>query len=225
MRRNGVLMIALVAALCVGCRGDDRRTETGAVGTAGAASDKVSRGDKDFVHDAAIAGMAEVELGKIVSERATEPEVKKFGQMMVSDHTEGGIKLKAIATENTIEWPAQLDDKHRDKIDDLGKKQGVEFDRDYIAAMVDGHEDMIDKLESRIDKKNLAEWKTQMADRPAGKEVKEQGKVIAILPEKSDDLVTMRINEWAASVYPTAYAHLQKAKQIDSDLKRKHTMP
>ena len=66
MKRMCFLSLALAAALTVGCRGDNRdaRTtnpETGApVGTSGARD--VSRGDQDFVKDAAIVGMAEIEL-------------------------------------------------------------------------------------------------------------------------------------------------------------------
>jgi uncharacterized protein DUF4142 len=61
-------------------------------------------------------------------------QVKKFGQMMVDDDTSAGDKLKALASENGIEWPSQLDPKYQNKRDDLAKKQSAEFDRDYIAS-------------------------------------------------------------------------------------------
>src|SRR5919109_3253646 len=141
-------------------------------GTAGRTDAKVSGADKDFIHDAAIAGMAEVELGQMAADHATDPEVKKFAHMMVKDHTSAGEKLKTIATENSIEWPTELDGKHRDKAQDLGKKQAAEFDRDYMGFMVDAHNDLIDKLESRIDKQNLSQWKRDIENRPAGKDVR-----------------------------------------------------
>jgi hypothetical protein len=55
--------------------------------------------------------------------------------------------------------------------------------------------------------------------------VTEGGKAVEIVPEKSDNAVTTRINEWAAAVYPTAYAHLQAAKTLDSTIKKRHTNP
>ena len=50
--------------------------------------------DKKFVMDAAVGGMAEVELGKLAAEKATNPEVKQFGQRMVDDHTKANDELK-----------------------------------------------------------------------------------------------------------------------------------
>ena len=146
MKRMGFLSIALAAVVAVGCDAQPRRGrdatagDPAAVGTAGEPTDKVSSGDKDFVNELAIAGMAEVELGKMATERSTNAEVKKFGQMMVDDHTAAGDKLKAVASQHNIPVPTALDDKHRDLRDKLAKLQGAEFDREYMGAMVDGHE-------------------------------------------------------------------------------------
>src|SRR3954462_14337674 len=41
----------------------------------------------DFMTEAAQGGMAEVQLGKLAVSKAQNAEVKKFGQMMVDDHT------------------------------------------------------------------------------------------------------------------------------------------
>ena len=40
---------------------------------------------KSFVNDLTIAGLAEVQLGKLAAERATSPDAKPFGEMMVQD--------------------------------------------------------------------------------------------------------------------------------------------
>src|SRR3954453_360787 len=41
---------------------------------------------ENFIKDAGVGGLAEVEFGKLASTKATDPEVKKFAQMMVADH-------------------------------------------------------------------------------------------------------------------------------------------
>jgi putative membrane protein len=233
MKRNQFLVIALACSLAGACNRDHANQaanapnpDTGAVGTAGTADkNKPGLGDKDFVQDTAKAGTAEIELGRMAAEKAIDGQVKKFGQMMVDDHSPAADKLKAIATDTGIEWPAELDGKFKDKSDDLAKKQGIDFDHDYMAFMVDAHQDLVDKLESRIDKDTLSKWKTDMKDHPAGKTVEEKGKTVVIVPEKSDNAVTMRINEWAAAVYPTAYAHLEAAKTLDNAIKKRHTNP
>jgi len=229
MRRLGFLPFALAAVVAVGCDNNRRATTTAkpadpaAVGTAGEADrNKPGMGDKDFVNDAAIAGMAEVELGRMASEKGASPDVKKFGKMMVDDHTAAGDKLKAIATQHNVEWPAALDDKHRDLRDKLAKLSGSEFDREYMSAMVDGHEAVANKLESRIDKDTLSKWKTESTDR-AGQKAKVEGKAIAVMPERSDNAITMAINEWAADAYPTVQAHLSTAKELNKGLSKRRT--
>ena len=231
MRRMGLLPLALAALVAVGCDNNRRDTtaattagDPAAVGTAGEADRaKPGMGDKDFVNDTAIAGMAEVELGRLASEKGASADVKKFGRMMVDDHTAAGDKLKAIATKYSVEWPTTLDDKHRDLRDKLAKLSGAEFDREYMSAMVDGHQDVADKLESRIDKSTLSKWKSEVSDQTTGQKAKVDGKAIAVMPEQSDNQITMAINQWAADAYPTVQAHLAAAKAANNNLKRRTT--
>ena len=50
---------------------------------------------------AAQAGMVEVKLGEVAAQKATKPDVKEFGAMMVSDHSKANNELKAIAAKST----------------------------------------------------------------------------------------------------------------------------
>ena len=231
MKRMCFLSLALAAALTVGCRSDKSAAnnpagDAGAVGTSGAARDNdVSMGDKNFVKDAAIASMAEIEVGRMALERGSDPNVKKFAQMMIDDHTKASNTLKTIATENRIEMPAQVDDDHKDKAENLAKKTGLEFDRDYAEMMVDGHQDFVDKLESRIDKENLSKWKAEHVEPATGKKVEAKGETVTVTPEKSDNPITFRLNQWAADTYPVAFAHLQAAKDLQKGAKRRSTTP
>ncbi len=226
MKGTGFLCIALTAAVAIGCNSTDRRDTAAskpgeAVGTAG--SDKVSRGDRDFVHDVAIANMAEIELGRLATERAASPEVKKFGQTMIDDHTKAGDEMKALASRHNIPMPTELDNKHIDLRDKLQKLNGADFDREYMKAMVDGHDDVLDKLGSRVDSKTLSDWKTTTSDRVTGEKTRAEVNAKTILPEKSDNPVTMSINEWAANAYPVVYKHHQTAEDINKNLKNRTT--
>jgi putative membrane protein len=216
--------IAFVSVLAIGCNGDARRDaaakDPAAVGTAGTADRDVTNADKDFVRGMTIANMAEVELGKLVAERSQNPEVKKFGQLMIDDHTAAGEKLKAVAARYNIPVPADLDDDHKDLHGKLKDLHGAEFDREYMKAMVKGHQDVLDKLESRIDKERLAEWKAEMIDRRTGQKASERAEVKQVFAERSDNAVTMSVNQWAAETYPTVHAHLQAAKTIDEAIRR-----
>jgi predicted outer membrane protein len=227
MTRNRFLVIAVAAVMIVGCnRHRETRTEneqTGAIGTAGSDRNNVAHTDKDFVHDTAMADISLIELGTMAAEHAADDQVKEFGQLMNDAHTPAANQLKAIAAENSIEWPSELDHKYRDERDNLMGQQGADFDRKYISFTVDTHKDLVDKLESRVDKKNLSQWKADYDDRAAGRSVSPRGAELAIIPAASDNPVTMKINAWAAAVYPSEYAHLVSARAIDTALKARPT--
>jgi putative membrane protein len=216
--------LVIAAVVAIGCDQSDRRDVTAgndpaAVGTAGDDRNKISRADEDFVRDITVANLAEIELGKMASERGVHANVKKFGQMMVDDHTKAGNALKPIASEHNLQMSTELDEKHRDLRDKLAKLQGGEFDREYAKAMVDGHEDVADKLESRIDTKSLADWKTKASNRVTGQRAEERIQATSVMPEHSDNAVTMRLNQWAAETYPVVQAHLEAAKALDEAVK------
>ena len=228
MKRTYFLTLVLAAALAGGCRGSepDRATPpagSAPVGTSGEAD--IKGADKDFVNGAAMANMAEVELGRLALERSTDANVKKFAQMMVDDHSKGLERLTAVATRHSIAMPTQVDEEHRDKATELGKKQGMEFDRAYADMMVDGHEAVVDKLGSRVDKDTLAAWKAKSIDPATGHPIEAKGEAVTIVPEKGDNPVTFSLNEWAATTYPTSFAHLQAAKDMQKGVQRRTTTP
>jgi putative membrane protein len=96
--------------------------------------------DQKFVREAAGGGAAEVELGKLATEHATNPEVKSFGQRMVDDHSKAGNELKQLASTKNIALPTEPDSKDKALHDRLMKLQGAAFDRAYMDAMVKDHE-------------------------------------------------------------------------------------
>ena len=227
MRRTGVMAAAALAAVvAVGCnRTENKAANDPAVGTAGRVESKVGIGDRDLVRDVATINMAEIELGRAALQRGAGADIKKFAQMMVTDHTGAGDKLKAFATQHQIELPAQLDDKHRDLAEKLAAKTGLDFDKDYADAMVQGHEDLVDKLESRIDKDTLSKWKAEHERRTGDgtQRTEAEVKAIAVTAEKSDDPITQSLNQWAAETYPVAFAHLQAAKDLRDGVRKRST--
>jgi putative membrane protein len=102
---------------------------------------------EDFVKEAAVGGLTEVELGKLASTKGANAEVKKFGQMMVADHSKANAELKALAAKKNITLPTAPDSSHQSTIDDMKGKSGGEFDEDYVDAMVDDHEDDVAAFE------------------------------------------------------------------------------
>jgi putative membrane protein len=100
---------------------------------------KSGTGDQTWVTKVAKGGMAEVELGKLATEKAASDEVKKFGQRMVDDHSKANEELKTLAQNKKITLPTDVDAKEKALHDRLMKLSGPEFDRAYMRAMLTDH--------------------------------------------------------------------------------------
>ena len=95
--------------------------------------------DTTFMKKAAEGGLAEVELGKLATEKASNPEVKKFGQRMVDDHSKANEQLKQMAAEEHVKLPENLSAKDKATKARLEKLSGDEFDKAYMRDMVKDH--------------------------------------------------------------------------------------
>jgi putative membrane protein len=96
-------------------------------------------GDREFMMDAARGGMAEVELGKLAVSKGSSPEIKRFGQKMVDDHSRANDKLRQVAAAKRVTLPSGLDRATRSEIERLEKMPGDRFDRAYADLMVKDH--------------------------------------------------------------------------------------
>jgi putative membrane protein len=106
----------------------------------GFAQTPASMADQKFVKEAAVGGLAEVEMGKLAKDKGASDSVKQFGQKMVDDHSAVNEELKSLAKQKNIDVPTALDAKHQATVDRLSKLSGAAFDRAYSTEMVKDHE-------------------------------------------------------------------------------------
>lgn len=95
--------------------------------------------------------MAEVELGKLATQKASSDAVKQFGQKMVDDHTKANGQLKEIASKENISIPDSLDPKHRSRIEKLSKLSGPDFDKAYAKDQVKDHQKDVSEFKSEAE--------------------------------------------------------------------------
>jgi len=217
MKRIAFLSVAFAATLTIGCR-DNRPNQNAenpneATGTSGYGADtakRADRGTQKFVEQMMMDGLAEVQLGKLASEHAQNADVKQFAQTMVRDHSKAGDELKQIAADNhmDVQPPAQLDEEHQELMDKLSKLDGAEFDREYMKAMIDGHRDVLNDMQSHVDEK------------PFGREPEGE-----VQPEKSVLPPAYSANAWAAKTLPIVREHLDRARHVQKSLSDRATNP
>ena len=89
--------------------------------------------------EAAMGGMAEVELGHRAIQTGQSDTVKQFGQRMVDDHSKANAELMTVATGKGITLPTEIDAKHRAAIAKMARLSGADFDRAYAKDMLSDH--------------------------------------------------------------------------------------
>ncbi len=132
------------------CGSADRRTADDSVEQAMNVNDTtalVYEDDADFAVRAADAGLAEIQLGRLAMERATDPRIKDFATRMVRDHEQVNDELLAIAARHEITLPPAASADKVDKERELREKTGQDFDREYIEVIVDEHDDAVSLFE------------------------------------------------------------------------------
>ncbi len=84
--------------------------------------------------------MAEVELGRLAAQKGHSPDVKRFGERMVTDHSKANDELKQLAVRKGITLPAEPTAQQKQEKERLSKLSGVQFDREYMKLMVEDHD-------------------------------------------------------------------------------------
>jgi putative membrane protein len=111
---------------------------SGAAGVTGAAN--LGSADRAFIQKAGEGGVAEVVLGCIAKQRASNPQVKQFAQRMIDDHSRANQQLMLIARAKGVALPNGLEGEFKETADRLSRLSGAEFDRAYMSDMVKDHQ-------------------------------------------------------------------------------------
>jgi putative membrane protein len=115
----------------------------------------LSHHDKSFIEKAAKSGEEEVALSQIALQRAADPQVKEFAQMMVTDHTGANTELTSLASARSVEIPAASDH----EINKWSQKTDKDFDEDYMEKMVKDHKEAVELFQKEADKGEDADLK------------------------------------------------------------------
>jgi putative membrane protein len=158
------LAIALVAAAPLQSHAQattKEKTETGK--TSSANGGKMASSDTKFLTNAAHGNMAEVEMGRLASERGGSDTVKQFGQRMVADHGKANDELKQLAQQKGLALPTDVDSKDRKAMDKLSKLSGAEFDKAYAKDMVRDHDKDVKEFQREAKKAHDADVRSWAA--------------------------------------------------------------
>jgi len=109
---------------------------------ASAYADPLKHSDQAFFEKAAKSGMEEVAISQVAVARSTNPQVKEFAQMMVSDHGGANTELTGLASTKGVTLPMDKTD-----IEKWSKRSTKDFDQEYIDKMVSDHKEAVSLFE------------------------------------------------------------------------------
>lgn len=151
-----VATIALMAALGVASAAtvaQQTDTTTTRRTTGEGTMDRERGGEKisaaEFAKKAGAGGAAEVEMGKLGAQKATNAEVKAFAQKMVTDHTKANKELMAAAKAKGVEVPTEPDMIHKgmaEKFEHQAADQ--DFNHDFMQQMVRDHKATVELFQT-----------------------------------------------------------------------------
>lgn len=138
------------------------------------------------------ANQVDIDAGKLAAARATNPEVKKFARLMITDHTGVNKSATALVTKLKVKpednpTSQSLKDGGIKNVDNLKTLKGAAFDKAYIDHEVAYHQQVVEAVDKTL-----------------------------IPGAKNEELKALLVK-----VRPAFVAHLEHAKQLQSSLDKK----
>jgi putative membrane protein len=150
-----------------------------------------------FVESMAKAAMAEVVLGRLAVQRASDAEVKSFGQTMIDEHSAAHEELLLLGEQLNVLVPKAPDEAARGFAERLSSLRDADFDREYINAMVQRHTEAAAKLKPHA---QPGDGGTPVGT--SGRRAHEQA-----------------IAQWAAKALPAVQKHLERARELQQKVR------
>ena len=123
------------------------------VGVADASAQSIN--DAQIAHIVVTANQVDIDAGQLAASMASNPEVKKFGQQMVTDHTgvnkqaaDLAAKLKVTPADNPTSQSLKAGGEKN--VTNLKTLKGVEFDKAYVDHEVAYHQAVLDAVDKTL---------------------------------------------------------------------------
>jgi putative membrane protein len=92
-----------------------------------------------FIKKAVAGDTAEIQMGRMLEQKGGTPQVRRFGAMLIRDHSLSRQKAEAVARKLNVEAPEQPDPDAVQAMDALKGMSGPAFDRTAKQDAVEDH--------------------------------------------------------------------------------------
>ena len=123
---------------------------------------KIDNADAAAMKQLAQANLNEIEAGKTAASKASSPDVKRFAQKMVDDHTQMLNDLKTLAQQKSVSLPQSASIKDMAQMKLMQRSSGAEFDKKYMEGMVKDHQEALKEVQDLAAKTKDADFKAAL---------------------------------------------------------------
>lgn len=111
----------------------------------------VSDSDQEFLNNALLGGLVEVQTSGIVITQSQNQEVKAFAQKMISEHSKTNKEIRELGRENGAALIGGTSIEQQKEMNELSRLTGAAFDREYVKRMVAAHETDVTVFQKQAD--------------------------------------------------------------------------
>lgn len=105
---------------------------------------------EEFLREAYSEGKKEVQLAQHVKRSVNNPEIQAYADSLEGDHSKANDELMRLARRNRWEVPAEMLEKHVQELNRLSNVTGELLEKQYLTAMIQGHQQVIDKFRAAM---------------------------------------------------------------------------
>ncbi len=135
-----ILTASLLLVLAVPAYAETAAEKTGVNSMMG-----ISPTTQDFVTEAAISDMFEIQSSELATTKSSDAATKAFAEHMIKDHTKTTGDLTTFVSSGKVNatLPNKMDSSHQSKIDKLKSLSGDDFTKQYHSDQDSGHKDAV----------------------------------------------------------------------------------
>lgn len=118
--------------------------------TASESTPSPSSRDRTWLTGIHQANLAEVEVGELAKKKGGSAAVRAAGAMLVTDHTASDTEVTRVAKSLRVTLPSAATAADAAAASRLADEAGVQFDQDFVATMITGHQKAIADTQAEI---------------------------------------------------------------------------
>ena len=180
--------------------------------------------DRVFVAKAMQGNMAEIATGQLALKKSKNAQVKMLAQHLITGHSAANADLMRVAASIGVKPPAMVSAMQKSTADNLSKMSGDRFDKMFMDAQIEAHENAITMYQHESEIGSNAEVKAYVA-RTLPAILDHTAMIFAVARNVGAPALADRPQELVLAAADAGNMAMQKMMPMKGDMKDMKPMP